>query len=94
MIYLIIAVINNTHMPAGVFTTLADAQAAFSASCTTTTHYIAAYPSNILVGADTMEKIQGRIVIENLAKREDDSHAYTSWYVPEGTSDGVVENPV
>lgn len=94
MLYLIMAVINNTHMPAGVFTTLADAQDAFAASCTTLTHYIAAYPTNVLVDDSTMEKVAERMVIENLAKREDAEHAYNSWYVPEGTSDGVVENSV
>lgn len=100
MLYVIMHVSNNTHIPVGVFTSSAAAQEAFSAGCTTATHYMAVYPVDKLVSEEIAYKIGTRMVIENLAKRQDEAHEYVSWYVPseeqpvEEVKDGVVENEV
>lgn len=82
MLYVIMHVSNNTHIPVGVFTSSAAAQEAFGASCTTATHYMAVYPTDKIVSDEIAHKIGTRMVIENLAKRQNDGHEYASWYVP------------
>lgn len=97
MIFIIFNVINNTHIVAGVFSDLTAAQAAFANSCTTKTHYLAAYPANTLISEEMVGKVAGRMVIEDIAKRENAEHEYVSWFVPnevQEVPDGVVENTV
>lgn len=76
-------VINNTHIPVGVyddFTTVTNKFA--DGTYSNRTHYIAVFPANTVTSAENVGKIAERMVIENLAKRDNVNHEYTSWFLP------------
>ena len=96
----VMEVINNTHIPVGVYDDFATVTALFAdGAITNKTHYIAVFEENTLTPADIVNKIAGRFVIENIAKRENADHEYVSWFVPrevENNEDDVepVQNEV
>lgn len=87
MLFILFNVINNTHIPVGIFTSVDGVHEAFNSTCNNQTHYIACYPINTIISDSVRDKVAERFVIENLAKKENDSHEYASWYVPASESE-------